>query len=203
MIATFKYLPAVLALCLMALAGRQAQAGFVVNDQTYLFSGNCEDCALAANTPTYAVTGSLVFQNYSFGSAFDLSNIVSFTYDGSNLQNALTWTAADLSPAPLGVYGFFSSNRINGLISRVTQTKLPDAITGIILAFEVAGNQFYIGEVGGPDGPPFLKDDGTVNSFGTFLTTDPNNVPEPHSLPLVLAALVALGVNRKTARPLR
>ena len=52
---------------------------------SFAFSANCVDCADAAGTPTYAVSGTLVLDNYMLGTAITFANFVSFTYNGSNL----------------------------------------------------------------------------------------------------------------------
>jgi hypothetical protein len=52
---------------------------------SYVFSANCVDCAQAAGTSSYGVSGTLVLDNYTLGSAITFANFVSFTYNGSNL----------------------------------------------------------------------------------------------------------------------
>ena len=95
---------------LAAGAAGSAQAALLVQQSTYYFNANCTDCAVAANSATYGVLGTLVLQNYSAGDAITESNFVSFTYSGSNLIPGFTVNLVDYTvvggPGPVssGVY---------------------------------------------------------------------------------------------------
>ena len=97
--------------CAVGLFSPQAQAAVVLPPpvfSTFDFSGNCEDCAIAAQLPTYAVTGTLVMQNYTPGNVFNdqSNNFVSFTYSGSNLYPAYTIFPTPLTFNPRFDYAF-------------------------------------------------------------------------------------------------
>ena len=73
-----------------AIVGATVLAGLCVAtpaqaNTIWSFTGNCEDCAVAANTQTYEVTATLVLQDYVEGTDLTNDNFVSFAYDGSNL----------------------------------------------------------------------------------------------------------------------
>src|SRR5665647_2609265 len=84
-----------LTVALMGLISLTAQAT-PVGYTTLLFSGNCIDCAAAAGTPSYAVTGTLVLQGEDFhdGQKINQSYFDSFSYSGSNLFGAYEITQA-------------------------------------------------------------------------------------------------------------
>ena len=71
---------------LFTVAPVQATAAFT---STYVFSGNCEDCAIQAESASYTVTGSLRLENYAGGPTGKAQQFV-FTYDGSNLMDAFS-----------------------------------------------------------------------------------------------------------------
>jgi hypothetical protein len=65
---------------------------------TYLFSGNCVDCAAKAGTGTYAVTGTLVLKgaNYQPNQQLGIADFLSFSYGGSNLFDAFEISSANI-----------------------------------------------------------------------------------------------------------
>lgn len=78
----------VLSMTAAALATSPARAATTAALSTFTFTGQCTDCNGTA-------TGSLVLQNYTLGQQIGDLNFVSFTYNGTNLFNAITIAAAD------------------------------------------------------------------------------------------------------------
>ena len=70
-------------LVLLALLG----APLVSQAAIWKFEGDCTDCAAAAGTSSWAVTGLLELQDYIPGTDLSADNFVSFSYSGSNLVN--------------------------------------------------------------------------------------------------------------------
>jgi len=56
---------------------------------TFQFVGTCADC-------TGTATGTLILQNYTLGSQIQLSNFVSFTYNGTDILSAFTLTPSNI-----------------------------------------------------------------------------------------------------------
>lgn len=173
---------------LMGLASFSAHAT-TVSYTTVLFSGNCIDCAVAAGTDSYAVTGELVLEgeNHFQNEKLNENHFVSFSYSGSNLFNAYQITRAD---AP-----FFSA-QFNSFIS--IEKDLGD---GTFLYFAYAPSAWgwdpgFVLGLSGENGPwstgigsyeADYGDGGTLQVVGAG-----NNVPEPASVLLLVSALLGL-----------
>lgn len=100
MVKILKLLAPGLAASVMGLFSLQTQAAVVLPPpvfSTFNFSGNCEDCAIAGELSSYAVTARLVLQNYFQGNTISAANFVSFVYGGSNLLPAYSISSADLT----------------------------------------------------------------------------------------------------------
>ena len=69
----------------IALAMTERSSG-TVNTIIYNFSGTCQDCS-GTGTATLTVVG-----NYTLGTTLSSSNVVSFTYNGTNLIGPFTIT---------------------------------------------------------------------------------------------------------------
>lgn len=69
----------------LALAATQRSSA-LISTTTYNFTGTCQDCSGTA-TATLTVLG-----NYTLGTALSSSNVVSFTYNGTNLVTPFTIT---------------------------------------------------------------------------------------------------------------
>jgi hypothetical protein len=81
---------------LAVFAAAPAKAIITAPTTTYEFTGNCEDCAVAAGTETYIVHAQLVLDSsYVLGTSI-APDFVSFTYDGSNLLAAFTVGVSDV-----------------------------------------------------------------------------------------------------------
>jgi hypothetical protein len=72
-------------LLVLALAMTQSSSA-IVNTITFNFSGTCTDCR-GTGTATLVMVGS-----YTLGTPITSSNLVSFTYNGTNLQAPFTYT---------------------------------------------------------------------------------------------------------------
>lgn len=53
----------------------------------WIFTGNCDDCAMKDGLDSYTVTGLLTLKNYTPGYAVAAGSVVSFYYSGSNLMD--------------------------------------------------------------------------------------------------------------------
>ena len=176
---------------------------------TFNFVGNCEDCAQALQQGAYEVTGSLVLQGYSVGNgSFGNANFMSFSYGGSNLVSAFTWTPGNVS----FVDGYFGGNaqNLDHYVNIVTNTTVLEDQSSVFSYFtsfrpEDSGYRFVLGTVttppciDDPDNGFVCKPDDFVRDYGTsnWSTNAPQPVPEPGSLLLVGAAMMALGLARR------
>ncbi len=181
-----------------------AQASPIVIPHSYNFTANCTDCAAAANTETYQVTGTL--NTRESGNGIDLLH--SFSYGGSNLVDPYTVSFA-------GPSDYFYSN-----LSSITgfHGGGVDANWSITLLF--GDGLFFVGDSSGawstcarsnhlessrstsavcdgPTNPYFFQTDdiGDKMAFATVPTD--NNVPEPGSLALLGSGLALIWVARR------
>ncbi|MEZ5736704.1 MAG: PEPxxWA-CTERM sorting domain-containing protein [Novosphingobium sp.] len=88
-----------------ALAYSPSAMALVMGDYTFNFSGNCVDCAEAAETDFYPVTATLMVQNYELGTPFELDNFVQFDYGGSNLVGPFSVTTSSIVDTFYGAIG--------------------------------------------------------------------------------------------------
>lgn len=174
--------------------------------QTYLFQGNCEDCATSEGSLNFPVTAGLVLNNYAPGQGnFGLDNFVSFSYVDSNLVLPVTWGQSDI----FSVSGSFSGNPNNLIFAVNLRTKtgsLDDWGVKNSIGYKFFtssggnsgdANDFNLGyQVTGYTGRPPSKDFGT----GTWSLNITSLVPEPETYAMFLAGLGLLGLSTKRRR---
>ncbi len=200
MVKLLKVLTSGIVATMMALFFQPAQAAVVVPPpvfSTFSFSGNCEDCAIAAQLPTYGVRARLVLQNYLQGNTISAANFVSFDYGGSNLLPAYSISATELTflrgSIPVGLpnaalfdvggttryfYGQDTGRWETGILP-------PSWVyTGSVLTMV---NVHYT----------FVFTNADMGGSGIFSPGAANGVPEPATLLLMGAALAAAGVARR------
>ncbi|HUK07671.1 MAG TPA: PEP-CTERM sorting domain-containing protein [Stellaceae bacterium] len=155
-----------------------AKAIPIVSTATFDFTGDCTDCAAHAGTPTYIVSAQLTLQNYTLGDSITAGpsgNFVSFTYDGSNLQAAFTFT-----------------NSTPGLF-----------VGGAIMAPLPGAEHVQVGEnpsnfqfQSNTEGTWFVGPGGDVGTNGTW------GVPEPSSLAVLAMGLLGFRFLSRKRAPL-
>lgn len=197
-----KLLVRALAASLMGLFSVQALAITVAPPplSTFDFSGNCEDCAIAAERPSYAVTARLVLQNYFQGDTISAANFVSFDYGGSNLLPAysISSTASTVLNGSIPFDLPTTTNFYVGGNSRFFYTLdtgrwntgmlIPTSFTYIGGA-GISSTSVRVIFIAGPSAD--------MGGSGTFSPSAPNAVPEPSTLLLLGAALAAAGMARR------
>jgi MYXO-CTERM domain-containing protein len=120
-----------------------------VNTIIYNFSGTCQDCSGTA-TATLTVVG-----NYTLGTALSSSNVVSFTYNGTNIIGPFTMTPS--SP------NFFVSGSI---------TNYPGTNNVNIQTTQSNSSNFF-SSTNGSWAVGNLSDFGSVSIWGTSVPTTP------------------------------
>lgn len=163
---------------------------------TFNFTGTCSDCdGLGKAT--------LVLQDYTQGNNLQNSNLVSFTYAGTNLLDSFTILPTDpfvmtgIIPASLPgpadftifvteTFTLNTSEDTNGIVLDIS-LGLPFFTTSIE-PLRQGGVNWEAGE-----NAPSLDDFGTG---GTWNVQNLSDVPEPSSVILIGAGLLAIGLRR-------
>jgi hypothetical protein len=133
----------------------------LVNTITYNFSGTCQDCSGTA-TATLTVVGT-----YTLGTALSSSNVVSFTYNGTNLLGPFTMT-----PSSPNFY-------VNGSITNYPGTN------NVTIQTSQSNSSNFFSNTNGSWAVGNLSDLGSVSIWGTPVSA----TPAPSS-----GILLALGI---------
>ena len=192
-------------------AGAAGSAQATLLQQTYYFNATCSDCAVAANSATYGVLGTLVLQGYTAGDAITESNFVSFTYSGSNLIPGFTVDLEEYmvvgasDPVTSGVYA----------LSGAIPASLPSAAEfeiafgdGLGFKSEADGSFYVCGRSAVP--PPYYapgcshvyNNDMGTGSFSTVNSVvlgpgGQGTIPEPGTALLAALGLLAAVTRRR------
>lgn len=185
-----------------ALAGATVMAALCVaapaQASTWTFTGNCEDCAAAAGTSSYAVTGELTLVDYVEGTDLTDANFVSFMYGGSNLLQPYVVTTGDFPedlPPPY-YHSFFSMT--GNLTDGGSQSLVLNFGDGLEFTLDTAGNWFTCGTNGTfyYDVPCSWQNNADFGNRGSLTTTN-NPVPAPAAAALFSVGVGAFGLVRR------
>lgn len=170
---------------------------------TYVFEGNCEDCATAAGTATFPVTGLLELLGAPVQSgAVDMANFSLWTYSGSNLLDPYVVLPGDVTrpePPVVSHTVFAASGMIEGGTVKTLDLRFGDGLEFILKA---SGEWSTCGV---KDGKYYAVPCSwaTPNDFGVGEFSIPA-IPEPKTFALLALGLGALvwrhhgRVNRRT-----
>jgi PEP-CTERM motif len=151
---------------------------------SYQFSGNCVDCAAAAHTSTYSVTGTLVLKGslYMDGQTLGNADFQSFSYAGSNLFAAFTMDASKLRDFSATFGPHLSFVDILGTDGKFFHTAGIDWNTGL-------------DQCSPKNSVICVMDYGNSAQWSAV-----SSVPEPESYALMLAGLVLMGQLARSRR---
>jgi hypothetical protein len=188
----FKACAATAVVALMSFASFSAQATSV-GYTTFLFSGNCIDCAAKAGTDSYTVTATLVVQGEDVPLGWKMTapyDFVSFSYGGSNLMDRYEIAAKDMM-VNTSIIGQFTT--IEEYLGDGTYLFFTHNFTG----YKNADGD-WIDDFSGRWSTgigSYVADYGDGGSWQVVGAG--NNVPEPATSLLLGAALVGLGLTRR------
>lgn len=181
-----------------------ANASVAPAPQYLYFNADCTDCALAAQTNAYNVVATLELDGYNYGfplfngNFFEIGNVVSFSYSGSNLVSPYQVFAqrAGEKSLPAGS----SINSISGQIN--TGLDWPEPTNGVLdVIFGGNGQRFTIAEDGnwayfaGSDLPNDYGH-GTWSLTAGPLGPQTQQIPEPASLVLIGLGMAGAALTR-------
>jgi len=166
----------IVCLALLIAASTVIQAGTI----SFSFVGTCSDCSGQG-------TATLTLQNYNQGDAIVAANLVSFTYNGTNLLSSFTINAINLGTiSGLIPVGLPSSADFSIDENTLGPTSLElDRISPFFFSSSSSGTWSAGSFVPGDQGT-----NGVWNPQGT-------GVPEPSTLLLIPAGLGAIGLMRR------
>lgn len=167
----------------------------VALDQTLYFHGTCSDCTLDS-APGQPIATLVLRAGYQLGAALLPADIVSFSYVGSNLVDAYSWTGLAGVPADelAQIYGASGTAGAGARDVRI------DAIDGLGFMTSAFGQWWTCGN--GPSGfysgscDAFRHNDTGMGAWSTTAA-----VPEPASMLLMALGLAAVGAATARRRP--
>lgn len=171
----------------VSLASPSASA-VVAMDQTLFFHGTCSDCTLNS-APGEPIATLVLRAGYQLGSDLGGADIVSFSYVGSNLVDAYSWTGG--AGVPVGELSqIYEATGTAG--QGVRQFRI-EAVDGLGFETDPAGQWWTcgVGSSGFYSGGQCSRFSNNDTGFGVWSAAAA--VPEPASMALMALGLVAVG----------
>lgn len=159
----------------------------VALDQTLYFHGTCSDCTLNS-APGQPIATLVLSAGYQLGTMLNADDIISFSYVGSDLVDAYSWTGGAGVPAQQLADIYLAS----GTAGAGLQDFRIEAIDGLGFMTSPAGQWWTCGF--GPAG--FYSGSCTEfnnNDTGSGVWSTTAAVPEPAAMALMALGLVAVG----------